>query len=122
MPEPASDPARFCGNLGAQTAVAITMELQATSVAAAKSQSVTASTRRLVIRVEMISKGAPRAPVRRRLNRGALLLILGAVAVLLGWVGISVFRTEPTSVSATERGPNSESQSPAPVPAPSKAT
>jgi len=99
------------------------MESQATSVAAAKSQLVTSSTRRLVIRVEIISKGAPRAPVRRRLNRGALLLILGAVAVLLIWVGISVFRTEPTSASAaTERGPNSQSQSPAPVPAPSKAT
>src|ERR1044071_2006794 len=114
MPEPASGwPASAPG--GAQTALAKTMESQAISVAAAKSQSVTPSTRRLVIRVEITSKGAPRAPVRRRLRRGALLLILGAVAVLLSWVGISVFRTEPTSASAaTERGPNSESQSPAP--------
>lgn len=43
--------------------------------------------------------------------------------MLLSWVGISVFRTDPTSASAaTERTPNSESQSPAPVAAPSEAT
>jgi TonB family protein len=76
----------------------------------------------LVIRIEISSKGPPRAPVRRRLSRGALLLILGAVAVLLSWVGISVFRTEPTSAPvATEGAPNPQSQSPAPVPAPSEA-
>ena len=75
----------------------------------------------LLIRVE-ISKGPPRAPVRRRLSRGTLLLILGAaVAVLLGWVAISVFRTEPTSApAATDGAPNSESQSLAPAPEPSK--
>jgi TonB family protein len=76
----------------------------------------------LVIRIEISSKGPPRAPVRRRLSRGALLLILGAVAVLLSWAGISVFRTEPTSAPvATEGAPNPQSQSPASVPAPSKA-
>ena len=64
----------------------------------------------LLIRVE-ISKGPPRAPVRRRLSRRTLLLILGAaVAVLLGWVAISVFRTEPTSAPAVT----------APAPEPSK--
>lgn len=75
----------------------------------------------LLIRVE-ISKGPPRAPVRRRLSRGTLLLILGAaVAVLLGWVAISMFRTEPTSApAATDGAPNSESQSLAPAPEPSK--
>lgn len=79
------------------------------------------STTGLLIRVE-ISKGPPRAPVRRRLSRGTLLLILGAaVAVLLGWVAISVFRTEPTSApAATDGAPNSESQSLAPAPEPSK--
>jgi len=76
----------------------------------------------LVIRIEIGSNGPPRAPVRRRLSRGALLLILGAVAVLLSCVGISVFRTEPTSApAATVAAPNPESQSPASVPAPSKA-
>jgi TonB family protein len=49
-------------------------------------------------------------------------MILGAVAVLLSWAGISVFRTEPTSAPvATEGAPNPQSQSPAPVPAPSEA-
>jgi TonB family protein len=122
MPEPAADRPASVEPSVPQTAVAKTMESQATSVAAAKSQSGTPSTPRLVIRVKIISKGPPRAPVRRRLSRGALLLILGAVAVLLSWVGISVFRTEPTSApAATEGAPNSESQSPAPVPAPSEA-
>lgn len=122
MPEPAADRPASAEPSVPQTAVAKTMESQATSVAAAKSQSGTPSTPRLVIRVKIIWKGPPRAPVRRRLSRGALLLILGAVAVLLSWVGISVFRTEPTSApAATEGAPNSESQSPAPVPAPSEA-
>ncbi len=76
----------------------------------------------LVIRIEISSKGPPRAPVRRRLSRGALLLILGAVAVLLSWAGINVFRTEPTSApAATEGAPNQETQPPVSVPAPSKA-
>jgi TonB family protein len=76
---------------------------------------------RLVIRVK-IPKDAPIVPVRRRLSRGALALILGAVAVLLGWVGISMFRTDtPATPAATARTPNSESQPPAPVPAPSEA-
>jgi TonB family protein len=76
----------------------------------------------LVIRIEISSKGPPQAPVRRRLSRGALLLILGAVAVLLSWAGISVFRTEPTSApAATEGAPNPGSQSLASVPAPSEA-
>jgi TonB family protein len=75
----------------------------------------------LLIRVE-ISKGPPRAPVRRRLSRGTLFLLLGAaVAILVGWVAISVFRTEPTSApAATDGAPNSESQSLAPAPEPSK--
>ena len=89
-----------------QAAVAKTMESHATSVAVAKSQSGTRSTPGLLIRVKIISKAPPRAPFRRGLSRGALLLILGAFAVLLGWVGISVLRTEPAS---------------APVPAPSEA-
>jgi TonB family protein len=76
----------------------------------------------LVIRIEISSNGPLQAPVRRRLSTGALLLILGAVAVLLSWVGISVLRTEPTSAPAAIVGaPKPESQSPAAVPAPSKA-
>ncbi len=77
-----------------------------------ESQSGTPPARRLVIRIKL-PKGMPPAPVRPRLSRGALLSILGAVAVLLSWVGISMFRTEPTSAPAAT--------SPAPVPAPSEA-
>lgn len=76
----------------------------------------------LVIRIEISSKGPPQAPVRRRLSRGALLLILGTVAVLLSCAGISAFRTEPTSApAATEGARNPEPQPPVSVPAPSKA-
>ena len=124
MPEPAADRLASAEPSAPQTAVAKTMESQsqASSVAAAKSPSGTPSAPRLVIRVKIISKGPPRAPVRRRLSRGAQLLILGAVAVLLSWIAISVFRTEPTSApAATEGAPNSKSQSPARVPAPIEA-
>jgi TonB family protein len=124
MPEPAADRPASAEPSVPQTAVAKTMESQsqASSVAAAKSQSSTPSAPRLVIRVKIISKGPPRAPVRRRLSRGAQLLILGAVAVLLSWVAISVFRTEPTSApAATEGAPNSKSQPLARVPAPIEA-
>lgn len=76
------------------------MESQATSGAATHSQSDTPSTFRLVIRVKIIPQGPPRTSVRQRLSRGALPLILGAVAVLLIWVGISMFMTDPTSVPA----------------------
>ena len=95
------------------------MESQVNSVAA-ESQSDTPSTCRLVIRV-VISKEPLQAPVRRRLSRGALLLIPGAVA-LLSWIGISMFRIDPTPAPAvTEWAPNSESPSSAPVPARSEA-
>jgi TonB family protein len=82
----------------------------------------TPSAGRLVIRVNLTPKGPPEAPVRRRLSRDALLLILGAVAVLGSWVGISMFRTEPTAApAATEAARNPTSQPSAPVPAPSAA-
>jgi protein TonB len=56
------------------------------------------------------------------LNRGALLLIAGVVALLLSWVGISMLRSDPTSAPpATEAARNSQSQSPAPVPVPGQA-
>jgi TonB family protein len=122
MPETATDRPASAEPSVPQTAVAKTMESQPSSVAAAKSQSGTPSAPRLVIRVKIISKGPPRAPVRRRLSRGAQLFILGVVAVLLSWLAISVFRTEPTSApAATEGAPNSKSQSPARVPAPIEA-
>lgn len=97
------------------------MESDEKSLAAAEPESGTPSTLRLVIRVKIGPEGPARAPVRRRLSRRALLPILGAVAVLLSWVGISMFRTDPTSTpAATEGASNSKSQSPAPVPPPSE--
>jgi TonB family protein len=99
-----------------------TTESQTTPVAADESESDTPSAGRLVIRIK-IPKNLPGIPVRRRPGRGALLLILGAVAVLLSWVGISVFRTDPTPAPAiSEVAPTAESQAPTPAPAPSEVT
>lgn len=79
--------------------------------------------RRLVVRIRLTKKGPPEAPDRRRLSTGALLLILGVAAVLLIWVVVSIFRTNPTSAppAAIEQTPSSQSQQPPPVPAPSEA-
>src|SRR5262245_39956171 len=128
MSEPAADRLAPAESAVPQTAVVKTAESQATSVAAAQSPSGTPSTPRLVIRIRIpegalrIPEGAPIVPVRRRLNRGALLLIAGVVALLLSWVGISMFRSDPTSAPpATEAARNSQSQSPAPVPMPGQA-
>lgn len=76
------------------------MESQATSVATAESQSGTPSTTRLVIRVKIGPAGPPPPPPWWRRRTSALLLIAGAVAILLSWVGISMFSTNPTSTSA----------------------
>jgi TonB family protein len=102
-----------------------TTESQTTSDATAQSQSGTPSTRRLVIRIKLPAKGLPEAPARRRVSRGALLLILGAVVALLSWGGISLFRTEPAPApAATEEAPQSQAQSKsqAPPPLPQPAT
>lgn len=77
------------------------MESQATSVATAESQSDEPSITRLVIRVKIVPAGSPAAPAWRRPSRGVLLLILGFVAILLSWVGISMLRTDPTSAPVT---------------------
>lgn len=76
----------------------------------------TSSTFRLVIRVRMIPDGVRSAPVRGRLGKGALTLILGVAALLLTWVGISMFRTERTSAPATAKAINAVSPSPAAIP------
>jgi TonB family protein len=68
------------------------------------SDSVTPSPGRLVIRVR-IPDGALSAPVQRRSYKGVLglILVLIAVAAVLTWLGIRMFRSEP--------------QTPAPAPA-----
>lgn len=73
------------------------MESQATSVATDESQSGTPSTTRLVIRVKIVPGGPPPPPAWWRRRTSALLLIAGAVAIPLSWVGISMFKTDPTS-------------------------
>jgi TonB family protein len=93
------------------------MESEANLLAAAESPSDTPPAQRLVIRV-VIPRGSLQAPERRRFSKGALLLILVPLAVLLSWVGLSVFRTDRTSASAvSESSRNAESPSSARVPA-----
>jgi len=98
------------------TTAASTRESPATSVAAAKSRSGTASAPRLVIRIR-IPEGVPlRAPVRRGLSRRAIALILVTVAVAVSWVGVSMFRTDETPAPAvTATAPKSQSLAPVPA-------
>jgi TonB family protein len=56
----------------------------------------TPSPSRLVIRIKLPAQTPAETPVRQPLNKGLLLLVLGPVAALLIWLGISVFRSEPT--------------------------
>ena len=89
------------------------------SVSAAEPKSGPPSTRRLVIRVKILREEP--VPVRRRLNRGALLLILGVIAVSLGWVGISMLRKGPSSAPVvTDRVSSSRSQLKIPTPVPAR--
>ena|SRR5688572_11877433 len=58
------------------------------------SDSATPSPWRLVIRVK-IPDGALSAPVQRRSYKGVLALVLIAVAAVLTWLGVRMFRSEP---------------------------
>jgi TonB family protein len=71
----------------------------------------TPPTNRLVIRIKLPAQDAPQPPARPPLSKGALLLVLGPVAVLLIWIGISVFRSEPTPAPAAPQ-PAAESVAP----------
>jgi hypothetical protein len=79
----------------------------------AESESDTPPLRRLVVRVK-IPVEEPPAPARQPLSRGALLAGLLLVVVVLGWVGVRMFRSEPTPAPAVTAA--SQPQSPAPVP------
>jgi len=99
-----------------------TTESQPTSIAAEKPQSGAPSAGRLVIRVKLPRADLPSAPLRRRPNKVALALILAAVAIVLSWLGVSIFRSDPAPApTASEAPPPSQSQSPAPVLAPIEA-
>ena len=70
------------------------------------SQSESLPLRRLVVRVKIPVEKPPPVPVRPPLNRGALLLVVVAVAAMLSWLGISMFRAEPPPAQvATEEQP-----------------
>jgi TonB family protein len=121
---PAADQPSSAEHSVPQTEVAETMkESQAASIATTKSKSDTPSTLRLVIRAEIIREEEPQPIVRQPLNRRALALVLGSVAVLtLSWMGISMLRTDSTATpTASEEMRDVESPLPTPVPAPSEA-
>ena len=79
----------------------------------AESESDTPPLRRLVVRVK-IPVEEPPAPARQPLSRGALLAGLVVVVVLLGWLGVRMFRSEPTPAPAVTAA--SQPQSPVSVP------
>lgn len=64
-------------------------------------------TRRLVIRVKLIPQEPQQPLAWWRSSRNALLLALGVIAVLLGWLGISLLRPDPAAPpDARERASN----------------
>ena len=89
---------------------------------AAESPSDTPSAGRLVIRVKLIPQEPPQPPAPSRSSKSALLLILGAAAVLLSWLAIGIFRADPASPpAATQSVAKADAESPAPVPSPAEA-
>jgi TonB family protein len=60
---------------------------------ASQAQIETPSAGRLVIRIKLIPQEPPRAHWR---VRPSVLVVLGVVAALLGWLGFSTLRTDPT--------------------------
>jgi TonB family protein len=73
----------------------------------------TPSADRLVIRIKLVPREPVEPPARPRLSKTALLMLLGVVAVVLGWMAFSTFRSEPT--------PPPAAIAPAPKPAPAVA-
>ena len=60
---------------------------------------------RLVIRVKLVAQEPTPPPAPPRLSKSALLVILGVVAVLLGWIAFSVFRSEPAPAPTASNEP-----------------
>lgn len=67
----------------------------------AASQTNTPSAGRLVIRVKLTQEPLQPTPPPRRLSKGVLLVIAGAIAAVLGWLGARAFKAEPTLPAAT---------------------
>lgn len=80
---------------------------------AAKSPPDTPAAGRLVIRIKLPANApspAPAAAARPHFRKSTLLLAIGAVAVLLGWLAISIFKSDATAPPATSAaGPSSNS-------------
>lgn len=97
------------------------MEPQASSIPTDEFHSDAPGARRLVIRIILPTESL-QPPVRRRIGKRALLLSAG-FAVLVGWVGVSMFRSEPPSTPALSApAPNSESPAPSSTPARTEAS
>ena len=60
---------------------------------------------RLVIRVKLIQQEELPPPIRPRLSKTALLAMVGIVAVLLGWLGVSTFRSDPAPAPIASNEP-----------------
>jgi TonB family protein len=75
----------------------------------------TSSTSRLVIRVKLIPQQPP-PPARFRLSTSALVLMIGVVAVLLGWWGLSIFKREPSVPPVASEAAPSLDVEPSPPP------
>ena len=114
---PSADPPVPAEPSVARTAIAEESK-QADSVAATKPKPDSASTFRLVIRAEIIPEEPPQPPAWQHLNRRTLALVLGSITVVaLIWLGIAVFRTDPTSNPAVSYAARDvESPSPTTVP------
>lgn len=76
--------------------------------------------RKLVVRVKIPVEDPPPAPERPPLNRVALSIAAVAVAAVLTWLGVSMFRSEKTAAPAVTEAPPI-SQPPAATPAPVQA-
>lgn len=79
--------------------------------------------RRLVIRVKIVREEPPPPRVSRHLKRGALVSLLGVLAIGLTWVGISTLRKAPAPapmVAESVPSRRSQIQTPPPIPAPAE--
>jgi TonB family protein len=124
--EPAADQPASADESLAQSPVVERTEPQAASVAATGPQSAEPPAFKLVIRAEIIPEDEPQIALGQHWNKRAIAvaLVLGAVAVIaVSWVGIRVFRTEPTTApAATVAARVEEPQPSAPAPTPREAT
>lgn len=90
-----------------------TVEQQAAT--ATQSQSDSPATQRLVIRVKFVSEEPTPAPLQKRLSKGGLLAVVGVVAIVLGWTGITLLTSEPTTAPAATKTTQAARPQPQPI-------